>query len=455
MILIFHRTSTLRFISFFLIFLSPFSRAIESQIAFVDSYLLGESVENFLEFEEGSKGEKKKRAFLFEDDLSREAVQRELEYYSDPRFHLFLSLNIQRSSLYFDHLIEAAKEANVPLELIYLPAIESVYDVNAVSYRGATGMWQFMQNSVDHDTMTLDGWRDDRKNFWIATDAAFEKLKYNYKKLDNDWLLALAAYNSGLTRVRRVIRETGITDFWGLAEGGHLPGQTIRYVPKFIAIASLLADKMPVDEYHIEWEQIPLDVSIDLAVLSQELSFPRSILSQGNAELNYRITPPTQGEKKERKKSDKSYQLKIPALLKEDVLSLLEDNEDPLLKFFPHKVRLGDTLSEIAGFYDIPMQMILSYNKGLRADSLKIGQVLILPTVKEGAEFRQKGEPNLAQSRKLPKTLPTWLGEYKIREGDTLWEIALDYNIDVLVLAKLNGLSLEESLSLGRVLSVP
>ena len=81
---------------------------------------------------------------------------------------------------YFVPFIEAkVKEQGLPQEVIYLPFIESNFKPDAVSRSGATGLWQFMTNSIDGYNMKINEWVDERRDFWKATDAALKKLKYN------------------------------------------------------------------------------------------------------------------------------------------------------------------------------------------------------------------------------------------------------------------------------------
>lgn len=131
------------------------------------------------------------------------------------------------------------EEKALPWELAFLPAVESAFRTRAVSPSAAVGLWQFMMNSIGPYDMAVDRWRDDRRDFWRATEGALEKLKYNYSVL-GDWYLALAAYNCGLGRVTRTIESTGIKDYWELRTKGLLPRETRDYVPRFLAVAHLL-----------------------------------------------------------------------------------------------------------------------------------------------------------------------------------------------------------------------
>ena len=126
---------------------------------------------------------------------------------------------------------------------LYLPVIESEYSPFAVSRSGATGIWQFMRNSISGYGLSISEWTDDRKDFMKSTDAALRKLKDNYQGVLGDWPLAIAAYNAGLGAVSRAIKssERGVDRFLATVRKQETyPGSPLSYVPKFLAVASIL-----------------------------------------------------------------------------------------------------------------------------------------------------------------------------------------------------------------------
>ena len=102
---------------------------------------------------------------------------------------------MQRSLLYRDFILDLLDTYQIPKELLFLPVIESGYSEYAVSKSGATGIWQFMENSMK-PLLKKSTWFDDRRDGWKSTDMAILKLTENYKTF-GDWALALAAYNCG------------------------------------------------------------------------------------------------------------------------------------------------------------------------------------------------------------------------------------------------------------------
>ncbi|TXT50856.1 MAG: membrane-bound lytic murein transglycosylase D [Spirochaetes bacterium] len=153
----------------------------------------------------------------------------------------WLSMVMQNSLPYLGYIEERIRILGLPRELAFLPVIESEYSPFAVSRSGATGIWQFMKNSIAGYGLLISDWQDDRKDFIKSTDAALNKLSDNLKKF-GEWNLALAAYNAGAGAVSRAIKNAAVSqaDFWHLYDAKRLPKESMSYVPKFLAAASIL-----------------------------------------------------------------------------------------------------------------------------------------------------------------------------------------------------------------------
>lgn len=127
-------------------------------------------------------------------------------------------------------------EKNLPKELKYLAVIESALNHNAVSSAGAVGPWQLMETTARMMGLSVNRHHDDRRDLYKSTAAATKYLELLYSQL-NDWLLVIAAYNSGPTPVQRAIDRTGSHNFWDIKE--FLPRETQGHVLAFIATASI------------------------------------------------------------------------------------------------------------------------------------------------------------------------------------------------------------------------
>ena len=126
---------------------------------------------------------------------------------------------------------------SIPKELKYLAVIESALNKNARSPVGALGYWQFMAPTAQLMGLTVNGRRDDRTDLTKSTHAAAKYLSYLYDQLD-DWLLVVAAYNSGPRPVVNAIKKTGKSDFWSIKK--YLPKETQNHVMAFVATATIM-----------------------------------------------------------------------------------------------------------------------------------------------------------------------------------------------------------------------
>lgn len=125
----------------------------------------------------------------------------------------------------------------MPRELKYLAVIESALNPGAVSPVGAVGPWQFMAATARNMGLTVSRHHDDRKDWYKSTNAACKYLNYLYDEFD-DWLLVIAAYNSGPRPVMNAIARTGKSDFWSIKK--YLPKETQNHVMAFVATATIM-----------------------------------------------------------------------------------------------------------------------------------------------------------------------------------------------------------------------
>ncbi len=170
--------------------------------------------------------------------INQESTKKYREKYLTTTNRQWLADILYNSIPYRPYIRAKLKEKKMPMYLQYLPIVESNYKPTAVSGSGATGLWQFMENSM-HPYLKKTEYIDERLDPWKETDAALAKLADNYKMF-KDWHLAIAAYNMGAGAVSRVIKANPKKDFWQLAQEGLLSKQASEYVPKLIAITDII-----------------------------------------------------------------------------------------------------------------------------------------------------------------------------------------------------------------------
>jgi membrane-bound lytic murein transglycosylase D len=141
---------------------------------------------------------------------------------------------------YFTLIDNVLMQYGLPNELKYLAVIESGLSTNATSWVGARGPWQFMPYTAKEYGLNVNGWIDERTDYFRSTHAAAKYLTYLYNDL-NDWLLVIAAYNGGPGRVYSAIKKSGSRDFWKLQY--YLPTESRNHVKKFIATHYIMEGK--------------------------------------------------------------------------------------------------------------------------------------------------------------------------------------------------------------------
>lgn len=163
--------------------------------------------------------------------LNKQATGFVSGYIKDNGYHL--DKIRAKSSSYFTVIDTVFTKYNLPLELKYLAVIESKMNPAAYSKAGAAGLWQLMPASARSFGLKVAGNTDERRNAYKSTIAAAKCLVY-LNNIFDDWLLTLAAYNSGPARVLSAIKKSGSRNFWVLQN--YLPLETRKHVKKFISI---------------------------------------------------------------------------------------------------------------------------------------------------------------------------------------------------------------------------
>jgi len=208
-----------------------------------------------------------------------DAVQQMIDRYSIKlRKSVSMMLGIQ--NFYMPIFEEALEAYGLPLELKYLPVVESALNPNAVSRVGATGLWQFMITTAKRYGLEINSLVDERRDPVKASYAAAHYLKDLYK-IFGDWNLVIAAYNCGPDNISKAIhRSKGETDYWQIYP--YLPKETRGYVPAFIAANYIMT-------YYCDHNICPmradLPVKTDTVVVNRDVHFEQ-IASVLNMDVN-------------------------------------------------------------------------------------------------------------------------------------------------------------------------
>jgi membrane-bound lytic murein transglycosylase D len=338
-------------------------------------------------------------------------------------------LNDSYYFLYF--VIQELEKNNLPLELAILPYIESNYDPFSISSSGAVGIWQFMPRTGRLYQLDRSWWNEDRHDPFRSTEAAVKYLKYLYQRFDQNIYHTLAAYNAGPSLLDRRINQNkrrGMdTDFWSL----NVPVQTKNYVPKYIALRELIFNsdsygiKLPLIPYEPVVKKISIPGQVEVLTLSEYLDIKPELLYKLNAGYTKWASAP----------EDESV-FYIPS----EKYILFEDEDNPFknsnqINWISHIVQSGDSLWSLASKYDTEVKIIKKINY-LNNDLLSINDTLLIPLSKS----------------KSNNFIPYEM--YIVSEGDTLWSIAKEYNIEIRDLSRMNSIDENSYLQLGQQLSI-
>ena len=338
-------------------------------------------------------------------------------------------LNDSYYFMYF--VIEELEKEQLPLELSLIPYIESNYDPFSISSSGAVGMWQFMPRTGRLYELNKTWWNEDRHDPYRSSQAAVGYLKYLYNRFGQDIYLTLAAYNAGPTLLDRRINQNkrrGLeTDFWSLS----LPNQTKEYVPKYLALKELVFN---AEKYELLLPDIPnspvvrrikIPGQVEIITLSEFLDIKPELLYKLNAGYTKWASAP---------KDESIFYIPI------DKYFLFESEANPFqdtnqINWISHVVESGDSLWALASKYDTEVQIIEQINF-LNNDLLTIGSTLLIPLSKTPTNNFIPYEMHI------------------VSEGDTLWDIANTYNLQVSDLVKMNSIDERSYLQLGQQLTI-
>lgn len=294
------------------------------------------------------------------------------------------------AQIYFPMFEEQLDKYNMPLELKYLAIVESALNPEARSRVGATGLWQFMYGTGKMYNLNVSSFVDDRRDPIRSTIAACEHMSDLYK-MYKDWLLVLAAYNSGAGNVNKAIRRSGgKMDFWQIRP--FLPLETRGYVPAFIGVTYVMTyaaehNLRPVQPriHHYEIDTVTVKDLLTFNQISENIKVPIEDLQFLNPSYKSGVIPAVSG---------KPYTLRLPKqyvpafVNNEGQLYALgaqkKDQQEQLLTMMKtvtqaeyHKVRRGENLGLISKKYHCSVSDLKRWNR-LRSTNLAVGQRLIV-----------------------------------------------------------------------------
>ncbi|MAQ47460.1 MAG: lytic transglycosylase [Flavobacteriales bacterium] len=299
------------------------------------------------------------------------------------------------SDYYFPVFEEYLDKNTMPLELKYLPIIESALNPNAKSPAGAVGLWQFMYYTAKEYGLRINSYLDERKDIYKSTDAACRYLIKAYKVF-NDWELSLASYNCGRGNVTKALRRSGgKLNYWEVRP--FLPRETRNYIPAFISIVYVMNYAThhgiyPDTSYNFnryKTDSVYLKKPVKISHLAKVLDIDEKTLEKLNPVYRNKLVPYKNGEKFHVILPDYKWGVflnnedSIYSVLAE--MEELENLEYPIfsdIEKVKHVVKRGDYLGRIARIYKCKVSDIMMWND-LKSTKIREGQKLyIYQTIK-------------------------------------------------------------------------
>ena len=315
------------------------------------------------------------------------SVEKTIKRYLNTRLE-FYEKNIDRINYYLPLFEEQLQNQKIPLEIKYLPIIESRLDPFAVSKVGATGLWQFMFYTALENGLTMNSYVDERMDPFKSTQAAAAYLNKLYR-IHNDWNLVLASYNAGPRTISRAKKKSGgYINYWNIRP--FLPSETANYIPSFIATMYIFeyASEHGIDTYKNEkpilsTEKITIKDKIAFEHISDFFDYPTDSIRRLNPSYIHGIVP---GKNKN--------ELRLPTKLVDSFImreeefytfakSEFDKREKPLPDLYSidsklvYKVKYGEFLGKIARKFGVKVSDIKRWNN-LKNDNIRENQKLII-----------------------------------------------------------------------------
>ncbi len=370
------------------------------------------------------------------------------------------------AEMYFPLFEEQLDKYGVPLELKFLPIIESALNPIARSRVGASGLWQFMLSTGKLYDLKVTSYVDDRCDPYKATVAACKFLSDLYS-VYHDWALVLAAYNCGPGCVNRAIRLANIDTaeritYWKIQS--FLPKETQTYVPAFIAVSYVMSYATEHNLYpvqpplmHCDIDSITLTHDLSLSQISSYLCISNDNLQMLNPAYRKGIIPAT---------AETPYVLRLPRKIMDDFIN----NETAIYCYkTPQEINYLAQLQQMASVKTSPSPVALKKAGTSTTSATAQTTTTTTPaTSTEQATTNTKTESTTAQNQTKPKAKTTTSTAVKsstnvynkyvyhtVQAGDSLWSIASKYSgVTIDEIRKLNNLSVKQTIFPGQKLKI-
>lgn len=391
-------------------------------------------------------------------------IQKEIDFYHAR--HKTIPEALKRARPYLYMIVHEIKKRDMPMEIVFLPIIESSFHAKALSSANASGIWQFTTDTAQVRGIKNDWWYDGRRDVYESTIAALDLLQSLHDRLENDWMLALAGYNWGALNVRAAVaknRAKGLpTDYWSLK----MPPETMRYVPKLLAVAEMIKS---ADKYRIALPDVPntpyltrieIDQQIDLPTAAQMADMSWDDFHRFNA-----------GHKRITTNPNESTHVLVPVdKLRTFAINLTKFAPQTNGKWISYTITAQDKLADIAARHGTTPEVLAKVNQ--LKSPLPVGQTILIPVGQQQLEAQTEMQAQatlttnlalegkeLANARAMTEKKEALKHQPKIihvlKSNQPLSWLAQHYGVSLLSLALINNLTPQSKLHVGQKLIIP
>ncbi|HKO35948.1 MAG TPA: transglycosylase SLT domain-containing protein [Pyrinomonadaceae bacterium] len=362
-------------------------------------------------------------------------VQQYINFYQGRGGRGTMESGLRRSGRYMKIARDAFRKAGVPEDIVWLGQVESAWQPRAKSWAAASGLWQFIGSTGAAYGLRQTAWVDERNGIEKPTSASARHLKDLANRYNGDWLLAMAAYNTGAGNVDRAISRAGEANFWKIYP--YIAQETRNYVPNILAV--ILIAKNPEKygfnvrpEAPMSFDPVPVPSATSLRLIAEATDTSLDHIQSLNPELKRDTTP--RGE---------AFTVRVPAGRGKQLASLLKrvpgDRRDTARVI---SVAPGEEWQSIANRTGVSVATLQSMNAGVDLNS---ATKLLVPN----------STIRLTNWKRSADTPGASLNRVKARKGDTIAKIAAAHNLSANEVARLNGIAPNTALQAGQEIKLP
>jgi len=364
-------------------------------------------------------------------------IQQYINYYQG-RGRSTMEAGLRRSGRFMKIARDTFRQAGVPEDIIWLGQVESAWSPKARSWAAASGLWQFVPSSGAQYGLRQTAWVDERNGIEKPTAASARYLKDLSKRYNGDWLLAMAAYNTGALNVDRAISRAGEANYWKIYP--YIAQETRNYVPNIVAVMMIAKEPEKYGFHNIRpeapmsFETVPVSSATNLRLIAEMTDTSADYIQSLNPELRRDVTP--RGE---------SYNLRVPAGKGKQLAALMKrvspDSRETarIISIAP-----GEDLQSVASRTGVSVATLQSMNPGI--DSKSTTKLVVPNSSVRLTNWRRNATDT---------TSSTTLNKVRARKGDTIAKIAAANKVSADDVSRLNGIAPNVELNAGQEIKLP